>query len=436
MSILAIVILSLLYLFFLIVFFKFFKPVIISPAYIFVLFNLANIVLSILYFYLYDDKFSIANVDDIDAEMFWLIIQLFLFANVAFLIGLLFYHGISSKSIKRLYATNLNEHLFIRFNPKAKLMGYTFVLTFIILLFYLIVYGKQLYVRAEYIPKFELKFLITIAKILSLINAILLGLIRVKKRSYANISIFLIVLFTFATGSRVTFLILMLYFLISFQTSGNTLRNKLKFFFQLVFSFIFLSYIVSIRQIPFHGIRPYIATLFKQDSEILKSVAFNIYYSLIFGVFATSKTLIKGSPDWYYIYVSLNPLPGRLVNWQEVAQELKITKFMPFTLHGQVFEMGYTFTLFFFIMVGNLFGYFEKNVRKFLAKNKRNSAMFFALLMALFVFYSFEYHLRSAFRYFYYAFFFLFVFWAVKSIRNIVLYFIRRSKTPTPEKQE
>ena len=428
MSILAIVILSLLYLFLLLVFLKLFKPVIISPVYIFVLFNLANIVLSVLYFYFYEDKFSIARVDDISEVMFWKVIQLFLFANVAFLIGLLFYHEISTKAIRSLYATNLNQHLFIKFNPSSKLMSYTFILTGIILFFYLVVYGKQLYVRAEYIPKFELKFLITIAKILSLINAILLGLVRVKKRNYANISIFLIVLFTFATGSRVTFLILMLYFLISFQTSGNTLKNKLKFFLQLVFSFVFLSYIVSIRQIPFHGLRPYIATLFNQDSEIIKSIAFNIYYSLIFGIFATSKTLIKGSPDWYYIYVSLNPLPGRLVNWQEVAQELKITKFMPFTLYGQVFEMGYTFTLLFFIMVGNLFGYFEKNVRKFLAKNKRNSAMLFSLLMALFVFYSFEYHLRSAFRYFYYAFFFLFVIWAFKGIRNLVLQLIRKAR--------
>lgn len=341
------------------------------------------------------------------AKDFWSVLNMYLIANIAFIFGFLLYHQVSTPKIRNLYKSDLNHKLFTKYIIPEYFIKIAYTLTLLVVVCYLFTYGKLLLVREDYIPEFENKFLITIAKVISLIGSIILGLVHNKNKYSSWFLIVVITAFTFATGSRITFLILMLYFLTIFQMSGNTKKNKLRFLFQIVISFVFLSYLISLRQLKEHGVVPYIATLFSEDSDIIESVAFNIYYSFIFGVFATARTIREADPNWYYMYVSLNPLPGSMVGWPEVAENLKLTKFMPFTLHGQVFKMGYSFLIFFFLLIGSLFSFFEKKIRKFLINDKKRTAVLFTLILSLFIFYSFEYHLRSAFRYIYYAYFVL-----------------------------
>lgn len=383
------------------------KYLIISPTYIYLVFNLVVVLLTVPYFYFYDDKFSIAEVDWISTKEFWSVLNMYFIANIAFIFGFLIYHQVSTPKIRNVYKSDLNHKLFTKYIIPNYFINISYILTLLVVVGYLSTYGKLLLVREDYIPDFENKFLITVAKVISLVGSIILGLAHNKNRYTSWLLITIITAFTFATGSRITFLILMLYFLTIFQMSGNTSKNKLRFLTQLIVSFIFLSYLISLRQLNEHGLVPYISTIFSEDSDILKSIAFNIYYSFVFGVFATARTIKEAEPNWYYMYVSLNPLPGSLVGWPEVAENLKLTKFMPFTLHGQVFKMGYSFLILFFLILGILFSFFEKKVRKFLINDKKRTAVLFTLILSLFIFYSFEYHLRSAFRYIYYAYFVL-----------------------------
>lgn len=387
--------------------FKVLRYLIISPTYIYLIFNVVVVILTVPYFYFYDNKFSIAEVDWIIAKDFWSVLNMYLIANIAFVFGFLLYHQVSTPKIRNIYKSDLNHKLFTKYIIPEYFIKIAYTITLLVVVCYLFTYGKLLLVREDYIPEFENKFLITIAKVISLIGSIILGLVHNKNKYSSWFLIVVITAFTFATGSRITFLILMLYFLTIFQMSGNTKKNKLRFLSQIVISFVFLSYLISLRQLKEHGVVPYIATLFSEDSDIIESVAFNIYYSFIFGVFATARTLREADPNWYYMYVSLNPLPGSMVGWPEVAENLKLTKFMPFTLHGQVFKMGYSFLIFFFLLIGSLFSFFEKKIRKFLINDKKRTAVLFTLILSLFIFYSFEYHLRSAFRYIYYAYFVL-----------------------------
>jgi hypothetical protein len=372
------------------------------------------VLLSVPYYYLYEDKFSIARVDEITSEQFWDVLNMYLIANIAFIVGFLIYHKVSTHRIREVYNLDLNNALFTKYKIPSYFSKIAYILTFIVIICYLATYGELLLQRYEYIPKFDKKFLITIAKVLSLVSSIILGLIYSYNKPLSVVLIITTLIFTLGTGSRISFLILMLYFLTIFQMTGNTRTNKLRFLFQIILSFVFLSYLISLRQLNEHGIIPYASAIFVGDSQILESIAFNIYYSFIFGVFATARTLSESDPNWYYIYVSINPLPGSMVGWPEVAKELMITRFMPYTLHGQVFKMGYTFLIVFFFILGVIFSFFEKVIRKYLIREKKRTAVLFALILALFVFYSFEYHLRSALRYIYYAYFILLVIWFLK----------------------
>lgn len=366
-------------------------------------------VFSVPYYFFYEEKFSIARVDDISPALFWDVLNLYIISNIAFIFGFLLYHQISTTPIRKVYRSDLNHKLFSSYKIPNYFQNIAYVLTLIIIICYVFTYGDLLLYRKEYIPVFEQKFLITLAKILSLIVSILLGLVYNINRAMSILLITILILFTFGTGSRVTFLLLFLYFLTIFQMSGNTKANKRRFIIQVVISFIFLSYLISLRQLNEYGIIPYLSALFQEDSKILDSIFFNIYYSFIFGLFATARTLSESESNWHYIYISLNPLPGSMVGWPSLSKELMITKFMPYTLHGQVFKMGYSFLISFFLTLGIIFAYFEKVIRKYLIRGKKRIALVFALILALFVFYSYEYHLRSAVRYIYYAFFILIV---------------------------
>lgn len=396
------------------------KYLLISPTYIYLFFNLIIVVLSVPYYFFYDEKFSIARVDEVSTPQFWGVINMYLIANIAFLIGFLIYHQVATSPIKKIYNLDLNDKLFSKYIIPDYFKKLAYALSLIVIVCYLSTYGTLLLDRENYIPVFENKFLITIAKIMSLVASIVLGLLYSKEKTTSILLISLIIAFTFGTGSRITFLLLILYFLTIFQMSGNTKSNKRRFVVQIIISFLFLSFLISLRKLDDHGIYPYIASVFSGESNILESIAFNVYYSFVFGVFATAKTLTLASPNWYYIYVSLNPLPGSMVGWPEVAKDLLITRFMPYTLHGQVFKMGYTFSITFFMVIGLVFGYFEKVIRKNLINHKKRTAVLFTLILSLFVFYSFEYHLRSASRYIYYAYFITLVIWSIKGVKHAI----------------
>jgi DMSO/TMAO reductase YedYZ heme-binding membrane subunit len=65
------------------------------------------------------------------------------------------------------------------------------------------------------------------------------------------------------------------------------------------------------------------------------------------------------------------------------------------------------FSVIYFFITGLLFSYFESVVRKMFMDKNRILAFLIIILLVLHIVYAFEYNMRSAIRYFYYAFFIL-----------------------------
>ena len=225
-----------------------------------------------------------------------------------------------------------------------------------------------------------------------------------ENKAKSRLYLIILLLISIGTGSRTVFLSLLIYVMIMFITQGNSFKNKLWFFINLLISFVFLAYLIQFRGLPTHGVIPYISSL-REVTNAVESIFFNIYYSLIFGVYVTIKTLEEAQKDWYLIYVSLNPLPGKFVGWYDHIHKFKLNRFAPYSLHGTVFKMGKVFTFLYFFVTGLIFTYMEKKVRQYLSKKQRTLSFLITLLLLLHIAYGFEYPLRSAFRYIYYSYF-------------------------------
>lgn len=169
-----------------------------------------------------------------------------------------------------------------------------------------------------------------------------------------------------------------------------------------------------------HGLFPYLGSLFNDESGIRDSF-FNFYYSFIFGIFATVDTLKKAVPDWNVIFVSLNPLPGTMVGWYEISDEMRLNIYAPFTLHGRIFTMGYMFTIIYFFITGAIFTFIDKTIRKSLKKKNKGLPFVLVILAVLHIIYGFEYNMRSAVRYIYYSLFIIFLVFIFKTIYNFLL---------------
>lgn len=236
---------------------------------------------------------------------------------------------------------------------------------------------------------------------------------KFKSRLY----LLILLIISIGTGSRTVFLSLLIYILIVFITQGNSFKNKIKFFINLMISFVFLAYLIQFRSLKSHGVYPYIMSLGEVNNS-MKSIIFNLYYSLIFGVYVTIKTLQEAPKNWYLIYVSLNPLPGKFVGWYDHIHQFKLNKFAPYSLHGTVFKMGKLFTILYFFITGVIFSFMEKKIRQYLSKNQRTLAFVLTLLLMLHIVYGFEYPLRSAFRYIYYSYFVVLVVYSFKILKS------------------
>ena len=392
----------------------------ISPIYIFVGFYSAVLFLSPLYHFNYPEKFSLAGVDEITNAEFWQVWFQYLHSLIFFMIGTLWYYENRTKRVKLLFNRSYNSTLFTRIKVPNAIKWVGIILVVTLVLFYAAAYGGKLFYRSEYIPDLALKALVSLAKILSFIAGIVLGLYYSKNKTLSSLLIALVVLANIATGSRVSFVVLVLFFLVRFISSTYSGKNLMRFSLNMSFAFVLLSFVMTLRKMTKHGLGPYLEVLYLDTGTLLKSIAFNLYYTFVFGLYATQRTLELAPADWKVISLSLNPLLGKQIGWYNYVPDLMITPFMPYTFHGQVFNMGPLFSALLFLVIGSIFCSFERRIRQLFDKKKRVFALVLVLLLALFVFYSFEYHLRSAVRYIYYSYFVLFVAWGFRQLFQLI----------------
>jgi hypothetical protein len=348
------------------------------------------------------------HFDEVGEKRFFEGIYYYILALVAFNFGIITYYDLSNKKVKMIFNKSFTDSLFIKIKADNSLKKVAIGLTIVIIALFVLTYGESIFYRDKYLPKVDRLNTILI-KILSFIDVILLAFIYKKNKKLSIFILITVMFFSIGTGSRTVFLSLVSFFVILFISSGNTLKNKLIFVLNMVFSILFLAYLMQLRGLEKHGTIPYLSNIANLDSNFLDSLIFNIYYSLIFGVYVTIKTMQEAIKDWHILWVSLNPMPGKLAGWYDYAKQMRLNIFAPYSLHGRIFIMGKYFTFFYFFITGLIFSDIEKRVRKYFLKGNRAIAFLLVLLMVLHIVYGFEYNLRAAFRYIYYAYFIVFM---------------------------
>lgn len=378
------------------------KFALISPIYSYLIFYGLCISLTTLYYYHYEDKISIYNFDYIKPSLFLEAITFHLLAVTSFCIGVLLYYDGSTKKIKKLFNKSLKGTLKFSYDLPESIVPLIHIFMVTIILLCTFSYGELLFFREDYLIEKNTS-IITLMKLLSFVTVLMLG-VTYKNQKWFSIGYFVVILLiATGTGSRLAVIYAIAYALLIFMSTKSTFLSKLALVVNVMLAFIYLAFLTSVRPLEFHGILPYFSSIYGDETDVVSNLQFNIYYTFIFGIFVTSKTLVGNATDWGTIMISLNPLPGKWVGWYEIAGTLRANKYAPYTANGEVFTMGRIFTFLFFSIIGLLFGYLEHQMRKLFLRGSKVFGFIVSILCVMFVIYSFEYNLRSSVRYLYYA---------------------------------
>ncbi|OIQ31057.1 MAG: hypothetical protein BM564_02255 [Bacteroidetes bacterium MedPE-SWsnd-G2] len=403
---------------------KLIKPLVYSPYYLYITFNLITLIVTIFYYYYYEPKISLYLLDDKATNKEFLeLIKYHLIHLNAFVFGGLVIHNFCPTAFRRKYLLHkfpITIKLKIP-NPDA-VLKYGMIMAISVLLLNVLISGTGFFVREEYLPKSDSRSLTLLAKLFSMAGAALLGVVHNKFPKKTDLYFILLVIVNLSTGSRFTFIVILMYLVLAFNGNKKSFKNNTLFVIKIFVSLFFLAYLIQLRSLYTHGLFPYVGYFFQSFDKIWEYFVFNIYYLLIFGNFVTIDTVDRGLVTWETISVSLNPLPGSLVGWYDYASKMRINIYCPYSSHGEVFSMGVYFTTLFYFVVGTVITYFDFSFRKLLYNGRLFMAMILLLLVALHLIYGFEYNLRSSVRYLYYAMFVLTLFYGIqllwKSVRR------------------
>lgn len=386
-----------------------------SPIYIYILFSILTLSFSILYFYFYDDKFSLYNLDFVSSKDFLNIINFYLLSLNSFLFGIIFFYDFSIKKNRLLLSSKVNLEYSIEIKIKNEYKIYIVIYYIFLIFLILLIYGEALFIRSDYISFDKLKGFVNIIALMSFVACILAAIIYNEFKLTSLFLFLLLIFFYLGTGSRIIFIFIITYLIITHLLSKKRgIFYKIRFFVLLFASLFFLAYLIQLRSLPSHGIIPYSIYFFKMGYEVFENFVFNIYYMFVFGIFATIKTLKVAPHDWHIIWININPFPGFLAGWYKYASHRRINIYAPYTTHGEIFKMGKFFTFLFFFFIGLIFTYFEKKIRELINNKSFLNAFILLIFLCLNIIYSFEYNMRSSIRYLYYAYFYIFILYILK----------------------
>lgn len=388
---------------------KIIKYLIYSPFYLYINFNLLTLILTILYYWLYEPKLNMFRLESrATHEEFLSLIRFHLIHLNAFVFGGLLIHKFTTKALRRKYLLKkLPVSVNIKFGDPKKIQRVGVFLTLSVVIIYFLVSGKAIFIREEYLPKSDSKALTLLAKLASLVAVFVLGISQKHNKLLANTLFFIVLIFNLNTGSRFNFILVILYVVLWYNYSKKNFINNTLFKVYIVLSLFFLAYVIQLRHVETHGLIPYLGFIFNSFDKIYENFIFNIYYMLIFGNYVTIDTIDRGLATWNTIFVSLNPLPGSMVGWYEYAPMLRINRYCPYSSHGEVFTMGILFTIIYYKMLGFMIMYLDIYFRRLMINKKYLIPIIILLFVGLHLVYGFEYNLRSSVRYIYYIFFIL-----------------------------
>ncbi len=380
------------------------KLFLLSPLDFFVIYFTIVIILTTIYhFYCPTSfKFNFFEFDLISNKKFNKTMLVFLKMMFFFLIGVFLFYNLSkeSRKISRNSISLFSERKY-PFKYKAMQIAVILLLFFSVALVFMD-YGFEIFRRSKYIPK-DSSYLKTIYQNMFLVISILSGVIFKKHKITSLLSIIISLILALSIGSRYATIYLLSFGIVyAFLSSKNT-RKKFLFFF-IPFSFLFFGYNVSLRsEASGHGLLPYLSVTMEKPYIIYKYSFENLYYTFVFGFYATADTLVvykKATIE--NLITCLSPLPGSMTRWYMIAKNFRSNLYAPFTSIGELGRFP-NFSIVYYIFLGYYFTFIDTFIKKQILQKKYLLAIPQFLFLVLFVILSFEYNLRSSNRFIYYS---------------------------------
>lgn len=173
--------------------------------------------------------------------------------------------------------------------------------------------------------------------------------------------------------------------------------------------------VIQIRSIGVHGIVPYFNHLYSNGIEFeLLVIALNYITAFSYSLTAYLSTTISYSAE--YFWISINPMLGSMAGWPEIADELRVNKFVPYNAISELAAMGYGVLFAYFFIAGATLKVIEN---KFLTINIF-CTIFVFVTVGLLATQLFQYNLRSATRGIYYLLLFYLAITAYQKTRFIL----------------
>ena len=400
------------------------KIFLLSPVDVFVLFFAGVLISTLLYhnFYPRYEKFNFFQFDFIGKNKFNRTFFVYLKMLLLFLLGV-FIYSLFNKSYFVLAKQRIKiidtRNLKLNTNQISKIIV---IIALLCVLLVYIDYGSLLFYRAEYIPKDNSVFKI-IYQNLFIVLCLLSGAVYRTNRSLALTAFCIAIIVGIGVGSR-SATIYLLAFGLSYSVFLNRSRARTFYIFFIPFVIFFFGYNISLRlEANGHGLIPYLKVTLEKPEILFTYTVMNIYYTFIFGFYATSETIhLYKNASIGNLITTLNPLPGRLTNWYNIASKLRINEIAPFTAIGELAKYP-VFSVFYYSLLGYYFAAIDYFIKNQIVRKKYLWAVLQFLLLVLYVVHSFEYNLRSSHRFIYY------------SMALYVLYFILKGlKTKLPRK--
>ena len=375
-----------------------------SPVDVFVLFFVMVLISTILYhnFYPKHEKFNFFRLDFIgrnklNKTFFVYIKMLLLFLSGVFLYAIFNkkYFILTKQHIKIFDASNLKLNT-------DKISKIIVAIGLVCVLLVYIDYGSLLFYRVEYIPKDNSIFKIIYQNLL-IVLCLLSGAMYRKNKSLALTAFFVAIAIGIGVGSR-SATIYLIAFGLSYSVFLSPVRAKFFLMLFIPFVIVFFGYNISLRlEATGHGLIPYLKVTLYKPEIIFKYVIMNIYYTFIFGFYATSETIhLYKNASIDNLITCLNPLPGRMTNWYAIASKLRINEIAPYTAIGELAKYPF-FSVFYYVIIGYYFAFMDYFIKNQLLHKKYLWAVLQFILLVLYVVHSFEYNLRSTHRFIYYS---------------------------------
>lgn len=390
-----------------------------SSVDIFVIFYSIVIVFTILYHFLYPNglKINLYNFDlkhlkkfDDKILVFFKWISYFLIGHFLFKFNSKKYKILIQESIDFDFKKYINNQL------AFKLTLILITLSSILVFFD---YGFGLFFRTKYIP-YESSYFKLVYNLLFLGISFLSGYYYKHNKIYFGFLLILVLTFNLSIGTRLASINLIVFMFSLFLTFEK--KKLYQIILSILIIILFFGYNLSLRSEAYnHGLFPYLQITLQKPEIILKYTIDNLYYTFVFGFYATAETIkVYNEHHVNNLIISLNPLTGGLAKWYLIAEKMRLNKYAPYTGIGEL----YNYKFFFFVFVtsvGYFFSYIDFIIKDNLKNKKYIQPLILLLFCSLFCILMFEYNLRNATRYLYYSLFIIIVF--KFNIRNGKIYF-------------